>query len=66
VTFRRDGDVYRLVIADNGVGNGDASAPGIGNRLMGMLAAQLNSTLTFDARSPGLAVVVTIPITKVI
>ncbi len=65
VSFRRDGDYYRLVIADNGVGNGSISGSGIGNRLMGMLAAQLHSTFEFETRSPGLAVVVTMPVAKV-
>lgn len=62
INFRRDGDNYRLVVADNGVGNGGVSSGGIGNRLMGMLAAQLNSKLSLEPRSPGMAVVVVIPV----
>jgi two-component sensor histidine kinase len=61
VTFRREGEVYKLVVADNGVGNGDVKSGGIGNRLMGMLAAQLNSKVVFEQMSPGMAVVLLIP-----
>jgi two-component sensor histidine kinase len=61
VAFHREGDKYKLVVADNGVGNGGASN-GTGNRLMGMLAAQLNSKLEIEQRSPGMAVVVVIPV----
>ena len=63
VEFHRGGENYRLVVADNGVGNGDVSSGGIGNRLMGMLAAQLNSKLSFERLSPGMAVIVIIPVT---
>jgi two-component system, sensor histidine kinase PdtaS len=62
VDFRREGEFFKLVVADDGVGNGDVANGGIGNRLMGMLAAQLNSKLEIERRSPGLAVVVHIPI----
>ncbi|MFA5955811.1 sensor histidine kinase [Hyphomicrobium sp.] len=65
VNFRREVNVYKLVVADDGVGNGDVSNGGIGNKLMGMLAAQLNSKFTFERMSPGMAVVVLIPITSV-
>ncbi|MFT3730191.1 MAG: DUF4118 domain-containing protein [Hyphomicrobium sp.] len=65
INFRREGDTYKLVVADNGVGNGDVSNGGIGNRLMAMLAAQLNSKLEFQPMSPGVAVVVTIPVKTV-
>jgi two-component sensor histidine kinase len=65
VSFRRNNEAYRLAIADNGVGNIETANGGIGNRLMGMLAAQLNSTLEFESLSPGHAVVVTIPAAKV-
>ncbi len=65
VDFRREGDSYKLVVADNGVGNGDVANGGIGNRLMGMLAAQLNSQLSFERRSPGIAVVVVLPVITV-
>ncbi|RUO99374.1 MAG: DUF4118 domain-containing protein [Hyphomicrobium sp.] len=65
VAFLRNGEAYKLLIADNGVGNGGSTSSGIGNRLMGMLAAQLSSTLEFEHLSPGHAVVVTIPAAKV-
>ncbi|MET0874603.1 MAG: histidine kinase dimerization/phosphoacceptor domain -containing protein [Pseudolabrys sp.] len=65
VDFFRLDDNYRLVIADNGIGNGEGTNGGIGNRLMGMLAAQLNSKLEIEHRSPGLAVVVIIPVKTV-
>lgn len=62
VEFHREGGTYKLVVADNGVGDGDVSNGGIGNRLMGMLAAQLGSNVSFETRSPGMAVVVIIPV----
>lgn len=66
VDFRREGEVYKLVVADDGVGHADMSeaekSPGIGNRLMGMLAAQLGSRIEVEPRSPGTAIVVTIPV----
>jgi two-component sensor histidine kinase len=65
VDFWREGESYKLVIADNGVGNGDSANGGIGNRLMGMLAAQLNSQLSFERRDPGMAVVVVLPVRTV-
>jgi len=68
VDFRRVGDVYKLVVADNGVGWGDgpdSEKSGIGNRLMGMLAAQLGSKIEVEYRSPGTAIVVTIPVKTV-
>jgi two-component sensor histidine kinase len=66
VNFQRAGEAYKLVVADNGVGQGAGSArSGIGNRLMGMLAAQLGSKLEIEERSPGTAVVVTIPVKTV-
>jgi two-component system, sensor histidine kinase PdtaS len=68
VHFRRGGDVYKLVVADDGVGQVDGPEPGkagIGNRLMGMLAAQLGSKIEVERRSPGTAIVVTIPVKTV-
>jgi two-component sensor histidine kinase len=63
VVFQRAGEVFKLVVTDNGVGqNVESGQVGIGNRLMGMLAAQLNSKLEVEERSPGTAVVVTIPV----
>lgn len=62
VTFRRESQTYRLLIADNGVGDGNVSNGGIGNRLMGMLAAQLGAKLEVEPQSPGMAVVVDIPV----
>jgi len=70
VHFQKVGEVYKLVVADDGVGRkkvsgeGGAARPGgdgIGNRLMGMLAAQLGSKLEVEDRTPGTAIVVTIP-----
>ncbi|WP_052699508.1 sensor histidine kinase [Hyphomicrobium sp. 99] len=74
VNFQRSGEVYKLVVADNGVGQrgvteqGTSAQPlqsGIGNRLMGMLAAQLGSKMEVEDRSPGTAIVVTIPVKTV-
>lgn len=66
VNFQRAGEAYKLIVADNGVGQGATSElSGIGNRLMQMLAAQLGSRLEIEVRSPGLAVVVTIPVKTV-
>lgn len=62
VTFRREVQTYRLIIADNGVGDGNVSNGGIGNRLMGMLAAQLGAKLAIEPKAPGMAVVVDIPV----
>ncbi|WP_244531067.1 sensor histidine kinase [Hyphomicrobium facile] len=65
VDFRQEGEAYKLVVADDGVGqrNGPESGKaGIGNRLMGMLAAQLGSKIEVEPRSPGTAIVVTIPV----
>lgn len=62
VDFRRVGLQYTLTIADNGVGSESVTKGGIGNRLMGMLAAQLNGDLSFQPMSPGMAVVVVIPV----
>lgn len=62
VHFQRVGLQYRLTIADNGVGSETVTNGGIGNRLMGMLAAQLNGDLSFEPMSPGMAVVVVIPV----
>lgn len=62
VTFRREGQIYKLVIADDGVGAGSVSNGGIGNRLMGMLAAQLGAHFEIVSQSPGTAVVVDIPV----
>jgi len=62
VAFRREGQTYKLVIADDGVGDGNVSNGGIGNRLMGMLAAQLGAKLEIVPQSPGMAVVVDIPV----
>lgn len=64
VHFKRAGLQYTLTIADNGVGSESVSNGGIGNRLMGMLAAQLNGELSFERRSPGMAVVVVIPVQR--
>jgi two-component sensor histidine kinase len=62
VTFKQSNNAYSLVVADNGVGVPEESGNGgIGNRLMSMLAAQLNSKLEVERRSPGTAIVVAIP-----
>ena len=62
VTFERAGDVYKLTVADNGVGqSGQQSRDGgLGNRLMQMLAALLDSKVAIEPRTPGTAVIVTI------
>jgi two-component sensor histidine kinase len=66
VNFQRAGDVYKLVVSDNGVGvKSQSGQAGIGNRLMGMLAAQLGSKLEVENRSPGTAIIVTIPVKTV-
>jgi two-component sensor histidine kinase len=62
VTFRREANTYRLAVADNGVGDGDVSNGGIGHRLIGMLAGQLGAEIEIVPQSPGMAVVVTIPV----
>jgi two-component sensor histidine kinase len=65
VRFVREGNVYKLTIADNGVGGGEAAAThegGIGSRLMQMLAAQLGSEISIEPRTPGTAVVLTIAV----
>jgi len=71
VHFQRAGEVYKLVIADDGIGRTSEeesyvttrpSPAGIGNRLMEMLAAQLGSNIEVEDRSPGTAIVVTIPV----
>jgi len=71
VLFQRMGEDYKLVVADDGIGRTTEAEPdvaarsspsGIGNRLMEMIAAQLGSKLEVEARSPGTAIVVTIPV----
>jgi two-component sensor histidine kinase len=61
VTFERAGDVYKLTVADNGIGqSGKPRDGGLGNRLVQMLAAQLDSKVEVEPRAPGTAVIVTI------
>ena len=62
VSFQRAGNVYKLSVADNGVGQigQQARDGGLGNRLMQMLAAQLDSKVEIEPRTPGTAVIVTI------
>jgi two-component sensor histidine kinase len=61
VSFERMGDVYKLTVADNGIGRNETSGDGgLGNRLMQMLAAQLGSHVDVKALNPGTAVVVSI------
>jgi two-component sensor histidine kinase len=62
VNFRREGQTYRLAVADNGVGDGDVTNGGIGHRLIGMLAGQLGAALEIVPQSPGMAVIVVIPV----
>jgi len=63
VTFAREGEVYKLTVSDNGVGQvSEAYGTGTGSRLMQMLAAQLGSKIAIEPRTPGTAVVVTISV----
>lgn len=63
VSFIRIGDIYRLTIADNGVGLVTPTREGaLGTRLMQMLAGQLDSRVEVEQRNPGLAVVVSIAV----
>jgi len=45
VTFRHDGDQYRLTVSDNGIGFGDEAARGSGKRLVRALVQQLTGTI---------------------
>ncbi len=63
IRFVRTDDTYTLTIADNGVGTAAAvSQRGTGSRLIQMLAAQLESKIATEPRTPGTAIVVTIPV----
>jgi len=63
VRLIRVGDTYTLTVTDNGIGTkADAAHAGTGSRLIQMLAAQLGSTIEIEPRSPGTAVIVTIPV----
>lgn len=63
VRFVRTDDTYTLTVADNGVGTAAAvSQRGTGSRLIQMLAAQLESKIATEPRTPGTAIVVTIPV----
>ena len=54
VTFERAGDVYKLTVADNGIGqSGKPRDGGLGNRLVQMLAAQLDSKVEVEPRTTG-------------
>jgi two-component sensor histidine kinase len=62
VTFEEQEQGYRLMVADNGVGlSGPAHSASLGQRLAQLLAAQLGGTIEIKARSPGTAVVFTMP-----
>ena len=65
VSFRRTGDVYRLAIIDNGTGvkaSNDEKKPGMGSRLMQLLAGQLGTILDTTTGPDGTAVVVDIAV----
>jgi two-component sensor histidine kinase len=63
VRLIRVGDTYTLTITDNGIGTkAHVAHAGTGSRLIQMLAAQLGSTIEIEPRSPGTAVIVTIPV----
>lgn len=59
VSFRRDGDLYDLTVADNGVGyaagraSEDDQAGGLGSRILRALAAQLGGRLTVTSGEVG-------------
>jgi two-component sensor histidine kinase len=60
VTLARESDVLLLTVADNGIGPGDTSSPGLGTRLVEILAAQIGGTCHREV-GPGLSVTVTFP-----
>lgn len=73
VGFTQEREVYKLVVADDGVGRKVESKEGtcptpmsdqVGNRLMEMLAAQLGSKLEVEDRSPGTAIIVSCPMNE--
>jgi two-component sensor histidine kinase len=59
VTFRKKNGRCELVVADNGIGSG--SQPGMGTRLVDILAAQVGGTIRWEAPEIGTKVVVTLP-----
>lgn len=62
VSFIRTGGIYRLTIADNGVGIKEPPREGaLGTSLMTLLARQLDSRIEVESRDPGTAVVVSLP-----
>lgn len=62
IDFRRTADVYVLSIIDDGVGRAPESSSGMGSRIMEMLAAQLESHISYERRDPGTAVIVKIAV----
>lgn len=64
VELRRIENVYRLEIADNGVGLSGAPSRegGLGKGLMQMLAGQIDSRIEIEVRNPGAAVIVLVPV----
>jgi two-component sensor histidine kinase len=62
VTLAPEGDVLRLVIADNGNGVADASQDhGIGQKLVNAFASQIDGTVTVDTSGTGTSVRVDFP-----
>jgi len=62
VTYESDGDDWRLVIADNGIGKefgGQASKGGLGTVIVGALVRQLAARLETRDADPGLSVSIT-------
>lgn len=60
VSAARDGDLVRIVVADDGVGVPEGAPEGFGLMLVNLLARQLRAEVTREATQPGTRVSVTL------
>ena len=65
VALKSDEDVV-LHVSDNGIGRGEDAKAGVGTRLIGVMAEQLDATIQYEDAKPGCRVTVRIPSAKLI